>query len=94
MKTNYTKNIDTFLFRRCWGDLFLGLSDADAGKIIKALYRYTNGEETPPKDFGDRTLVSVYSMIIRQLNYSSRRFIEKRFTEKTEQCNDERELKK
>ena len=88
MKKNYVKELDTFLFRRSWGELILSLSDEDAGKIIKGLYRFANGEDTPPEKFDSYTLASVYSMIRNQLNYSARRF-----TEKVERCNAERELK-
>ena len=86
MRENYIKDIDTFLFRRSWGILFQNLSDEDAGKIIKALYRYADGEDTPLEEFGNQTLASIYSMLSGQLNYSA-----KKFTERVERYRAERE---
>ena len=71
MSTNYTTLLDTFLFRRSWGEVFSALSDEEAGELIKAIYRYADGLGRDPEK---KEIISVYKMIIRQLNYSARRY--------------------
>lgn len=67
---NYAKMLDTFLFRRSWGEVFKALTDEEAGKLIKAVYLFTEGEETLLQE---PALQREYSMICKQLNQSSQK---------------------
>ena len=72
---NYTKELNTYLFRRSWGELFNGLSNEDAGRLIKAVYSYVDGIEPKEEDFNNVFLISSYRMIVKQLNYSAKKHL-------------------
>lgn len=46
---NHTKKLATFLFRRSWGEVFKGLPDEQAGKLIKSIYISMPMEKTQPR---------------------------------------------
>lgn len=71
---NYTAEIDTFLFRRSWGEAFKGLTDVQAGQLIKAIYLFVEGEDAEPED---PALKALYKVITAQLNHSSRKYLKK-----------------
>ena len=72
--TNYSVQIETFLFRRSWGEAFLALTDAQAGELIKAIYLYTEGGEPIIED---TMLRSIYGMMIKQLNISAKKYVQR-----------------
>ena len=74
MRENYSTEIDTFLFRRSWGAVFKDLDEVQAGKLIKAIYLFTEGEDVEPEELVLKTL---YKMITNQINYSSRKYLQK-----------------
>ena len=82
--TNYVKELSTYVFRRSWGEVISTLSDEDAGKLFKAIYKYAEGEEVPESQLGAPVLVSVFRMIISQLNYSSRKHLSRIRNPKTD----------
>lgn len=53
---NYSTELDTFLFRRSWGDVFKDLTEVQAGKLIKAIYLFTEGEDAAPEEPALKTL--------------------------------------
>lgn len=65
---NYTVHLDTFLFKRSWAAAFTDLTDEQAGKLIKALYEYTDGKEEAPEDPEIKTS---YKLLTQQLNHSA-----------------------
>lgn len=71
MNKNYTLCLDTFLFRRSWGELFTSLPDEQAGQLIKAVYAYCNGTES---QLEHPELQVWYNVITKQLNYSARKY--------------------
>ena len=71
---NHTKKLATFLFRRSWGEVFKGLPDEQAGKLIKAIYIYADGEDATPDD---PQVKLFYKMITSQLNYSAGKYVKK-----------------
>lgn len=86
---NYTKDLNTYLFRRSWGELINAMSDEEAGKLLKAIYLYADGVEISADQLGTELLACVCRMIIRQLNHSSKKHL-KRLSEfsKAEICQD------
>ncbi len=71
---NYTVFIDTFLFRRSWSYAFKSLTDEEAGKLIKAIYKFTEGSTVKL----DKPELSIaYDMIVTQLNDSACRYADK-----------------
>ena len=76
----YTAHINTFIFRRPWGELMSLLPDEDAGKLIKAICAHTRGEDAY-KYLADRDglhLSAAVSAIITDIERSSKRFLSKR----------------
>ena len=71
---NYAAQLDTFIFRRAWGDILKDFSDEDVGAIIKAVFAYMDGKET---FFSEKTTRTVYRIITGQLNYSARKYLYK-----------------
>lgn len=71
---NYTTNINTFLFRRSWGEAFADLTDEQAGKLIKAVYGYIEGYDTLPDE---PELKTIYKLIVKQLNHSAKKYLDK-----------------
>ena len=70
---NYATQIDTFLFRRAWADVLKDFSDEDAGALMKAVFAYTEGNETV---FGNATMNTVYRIMTRQMNHSAKRYLD------------------
>ena len=81
MSKNYVKELNTYLFRKSWGELFSVLSDEYTGKLLKAVYSYADGAETYPENINKPLLSGIYKMIIGQLNSSSKKHL-KRLAEK------------
>lgn len=71
---NYCISLSTFLFRRVWGNYFKNLTEIQAGKLIKAIYLFTEGEDATPEE---PELKPLYKMITRQLNKSARQHIDR-----------------
>lgn len=69
---HYSEALDTVLFQRSWEPVFRTLSDEDAGKLIKGIYQFMDGEE--PK-FENAQLEAVFLMIVKQLEGSSYRYL-------------------
>ena len=75
---NYCVSLDNFLFRRSWGDAVKAMSDVQAGELIKALYRFTEGMGVTP---ADPIVAKAYQLMTTQLNHSCRRYINSLFPE-------------
>ena len=71
---NYAKPLSTYLFQKEWGDAFKGLPDEKAGILIKSIYSYAAGEQVKLED---PELEALYTPIIKQLNYSCGKYINK-----------------
>lgn len=69
---NYSRSLETFLFKRSWGEAFKDLTEVQAGKLIKAIYLFTEGQDATPEETELKTL---YKMITSQLNYSARSYV-------------------
>lgn len=41
---NYSKELNNFLFRKTWGEAIALLDDAEAGKLMKAIFAHVRGE--------------------------------------------------
>jgi len=54
-----------FLIENSWGDMFLGLSDVNAGKLIKAMYAHQRGEDAV---LDDPVLDAVFQMVKSTMN--------------------------
>jgi hypothetical protein len=71
---HYAEALNTFLFKRSWGEIFIALPDEQAGQLIKAIYNYTCGEDPVIED---RTLQSVCKAITADLDGSAFRYLDK-----------------
>lgn len=71
---NYTPYLETFLFKREWAEIFKELTDEEAGRLIKSLYLFTEGENQPPADIKTRV---IYHTIAKQLNNSAYNYLRK-----------------
>lgn len=80
--TNYVKELNTLLFRKSWSEMFRALSDEDAGILIKAVYDYADDAESVRENAEEHIdtyqLKCFYERMKRQLNQSSKRYIERR----------------
>ena len=43
-KKSYLKGMRTFIFRASWGQFLRYMTDAEAGKLIKAIFEHTQGK--------------------------------------------------
>lgn len=79
MKFEYTDingntiQLRTFVFKRSWGELIKPLPDDQAGQLIKAFFRYVDGE---PFEL-EQPLKAILQMMIRELRSSTKHHIEK-----------------
>lgn len=69
---NYSLAMETFLFRKSWGELFQALPDKEAGALIKAVYAHVNGES--PKLEGT-TIRSIYKTITKEIDISAYKYL-------------------
>lgn len=44
IKKSYLKGMRTFIFRASWGQFLRYMTDAEAGKLIKAIFEHTQGK--------------------------------------------------
>lgn len=70
--TNYAKSLETYLFRKSWGNIFKTLPDEKAGMLIKSIYAFVEGEENTLED---PELTTFYKVITQQINHSSRKYL-------------------
>ena len=65
---NYSQAIETFLFRKSWGEIFQALPDEKAGQLIKAIYAHVNGEGV---DLKDAVLSGVFMRIAKEIDQTA-----------------------
>lgn len=73
----YVKEINTVIFNKTWTPLFKALSDEDAGKLIKALFGFMNGEKVEV----DEKIKPSFLCIADQIELSARKYYSKVFRE-------------
>lgn len=64
--------METFLFRKSWGEIFQALPDEKAGQLIKAIYAHANGERATLKD---ATLNCVLKTITKEIDLSAYKYL-------------------
>lgn len=69
---NYSECINTFIFRKSWGEIFRTLPSEKAGRLIKAICAYTNGEEIELKE---EPLDGILRTITREINQSAYKYL-------------------
>ena len=79
MKLNYTQLLNTFLFRREWGNTISLLSDAEAGMLIKAIIAHTNGQSAGKMLEKYPKLRIIACVIIGKMEKSAKRFLENKY---------------
>lgn len=67
----YAEALNTVIFNKSWTPLFMSLSDEDAGKLIKALFDFMNGEKVT---FDDDHLKAIFLCIADQIEHSARKY--------------------
>ena len=71
---NYSQAMETFLFRKSWGEIFRGLSDEKAGQLIKAIYTHATGESVTLED---TTLNSILKTITKEIDLSAYKYLKR-----------------
>lgn len=74
---NYSKYMNTFIFRKIWGEYILLFSDEDAGKLIKAVFQHTAGESASEYLQDRKDLLRVAARMIHVLETNSISHLEK-----------------
>lgn len=69
---NYSRAMETFLFRKSWGEIFQALPDEKAGQLIKAIYAHVNGEGAALED---ATLNSILKTITKEIDLSAYKYL-------------------
>ena len=67
------KKIRTFIFQKAWGQIFQNLSDEDAGRLIKAILIFANGDDPDLSD--DNQLEALFLIISDQIEESAKRYL-------------------
>lgn len=68
---HYSEAINTVIFQKSWTPIFQRLSEENAGKLIKAIYDFMNGEEP---ELEDDTLDSIFLSMVDQIERSAKRY--------------------
>lgn len=68
---NYTQSMHCLAFSQSWGESFERLTDEEAGRLIKAVFQYTNKGEWNPPDGLSRE----YQHFIGVLNCRARKYL-------------------
>ena len=71
---NYSRAMETFLFRISWGEIFKALPDEKAGQLIKAIVAHVNGEDA---DLKDETLNSILKALTKEIDLSAHRYLKR-----------------
>lgn len=69
---HYSEAINTVIFQKSWSPIFEKLSDENAGKLIKAIYDFMNGEEP---ELEDDTLDAIFLSMVDQIENSARKYL-------------------
>ena len=69
---NYCKEMNSFIFKRSWGEIFQTLPDEKAGQLIKAIYTHTNGSAVEMEDI---TLDSILRTITKEMDLSALKYL-------------------
>lgn len=67
---HYVEALNTVIFNKSWTPLFKALSDENAGKLIKALFDFMNGDKI---DLEDTQLRAIFLSIADQIKHSARK---------------------
>ena len=71
---NYSQAMETFLFRKSWGEIFRALPDEKAGQLIKAIYAHTTGEGAALED---KTVNSILKTITKEMDLSAYKYLKR-----------------
>lgn len=71
---NYSQFMQSFLFRRAWGEILQTLPDEKAGQMFKAIFAHTNGESVTLEDV---TLNGILKSITKEIDLNSYRYLER-----------------
>ena len=77
---HYSEAINTVIFQKSWTPIFQRLSEENAGKLIKAIYDFMNGEEP---ELDDDNLDVIFLSMVDQIERSAKKYLARL------QCDDE-----
>ncbi len=69
---HYSEGMETFIFRKSWGEVFKVLPEDKAGQLIKAIYAHISGEEATIEDV---MLNSVLKSITKEIDLNAYKFL-------------------
>ena len=75
---HYVEALNTVIFNKSWTPLFKALSDENAGKLIKALFDFMNGEKV---NLEDDQLRAIFLSIANQIEHSARKYYSRVYQE-------------
>lgn len=81
----YVEAINTVIFQKAWTPIFESLNDEEAGRLIKALYSFMNGE----KPEIDGTLRAIFLSMADQIEQSARKYCRKVYQDYDEEGDEE-----
>lgn len=70
----YSESLDTVIFQKSWSPLFISLTDEEAGKLIKAIFSFMDGEDV---DLEGVQIVKSYNSITKQIERSAKKYYKK-----------------
>ena len=75
-KKSYLKGMRTFIFRSSWGQFLRYMTDAEAGKLIKAIFEHTQGKSAREylQAHNAENLQPFAGSIISELEASARKY--------------------
>lgn len=76
MQGYYVTFVRNYIFKRSWKRAFNALSPDAAGLIIKALYRFVEGERDPERGLPEE-LKSIFCMMAEELEGSAENYCRK-----------------
>ena len=69
---HYSEAINTVIFQKSWTPIFQRLSEENAGKLIKAIYDFMNGEEP---ELDDDNLDVIFLSMVDQIERSAKKYL-------------------
>ena len=70
----YSESLDTVIFQKSWSPLFMSLTDEEAGKLIKAVVSFMEGEDP---ELEGAQIVRAYLAITKQIERSAKKYYKK-----------------
>ena len=71
---NYVEALNTAVFNKAWTPLFMSLSDENAGRLIKAIFDFMNGDEITIED---DQLKAIFLYISDQIEINAQKYYSK-----------------